>query len=142
MNEDKAFLGRGWSFPPTFQRSGDGSGVAMVAGREDIDQSLEILLSTSLGERVLQSRYGCNLSDYQFEAMDTAFVGLLRDMVHTAILYHEPRIDVDKITVTDDSSPLALSGMVLIEVSYRIRATNSRFNFVYPFYRTEGVSPI
>ena len=29
-------------------------------------------------------------------------------------------------------------GKVLIQVSYRVRATNSRFNLVYPFYLDEG----
>ncbi len=138
MTQEKDFLGTGWSFPPSFARRG---GVTLVSGREDIDQSLAILLSTTLGERVLQPRYGCNLSEYQFEAMDAAFVGLLRDLVSTAILYHEARIDVDHIEVTDDSSRFAIDGKVVITVAYRIRATNSRFNFVYDFYRTEGVTP-
>ncbi|MGB3800359.1 MAG: GPW/gp25 family protein [Lewinella sp.] len=138
MIQEKDFLGTGWSFPPSFARRG---GVALVSGREDIDQSLQILLSTTLGERVLQPRYGCNLSEYQFEAMDAAFVGLLRDLVSSAILYHEARIDVENVEVTDDSSFVAIEGKVVITVTYRIRATNSRFNFVYDFYRTEGVTP-
>ncbi|NJB86800.1 hypothetical protein GGR26_002577 [Lewinella marina] len=138
MSQEKDFLGTGWSFPPSFARRG---GVALVSGREDIEQSLGILLSTTLGERVLQPRYGCNLSEYQFEAMDAAFVGLLRDLVSTAILYHEARIDVEDVRVTDDSSQFAIEGKVIITVTYRIRATNSRFNFVYDFYRTEGATP-
>lgn len=137
MTQEKDFLGTGWSFPPSFARRG---GVALVSGREDIDQSLRILLSTTLGERVQQPRYGCNLSEYQFEAMDAAFVGLLRDLVTTAILYHEARIDVEEVDVTDDASQFAIEGKVIITVTYRIRATNSRFNFVYDFYRTEGVT--
>ena len=64
MPEEKAFLGRGWAFPPTFEKvtsPGDGTTdgrVAMVSQEEDINQSLHILLSTSLGERVLQPEYG------------------------------------------------------------------------------------
>lgn len=136
MNHEKDFLGTGWSFPPAFGRDGS---VAMVSGREDIEQSLGILLSTTLGERVLQPKYGCNLSAYQFAEMDASFVGLLRDMVETAILYHEPRIRTESVEVSDDTD--SLEGKVVLTVTYRIRATNSRFNFVYDFYRTEGVNP-
>lgn len=136
MNQEKDFLGTGWSFPPAFERGG---GAAMVSAREDIEQSLGILLSTSLGERVLQPTYGCNLTDYQFAEMDASFVGLLRDMIATAILYHEPRIRVEQIEVDDDTS--SLEGKVVLTITYHIRATNSRFNFVYDFYRTEGVAP-
>jgi len=28
--------------------------------------------------------------------------------------------------------------VVLIEVKYRVKKTNSRFNFVYPFYKLQG----
>jgi len=31
-----------------------------------------------------------------------------------------------------------LEGVVLISIIYRVRTTNSRFNFVYPFYKQEG----
>ena len=31
-----------------------------------------------------------------------------------------------------------LEGIVLIEVTYRVRSTNTRYNFVYPFYKIEG----
>jgi len=132
------FLGRGWSFPPTF-RSGD-AGVDMVSGREDIEQSLGILLSTSLGERVLQPGYGCNLADYQFDPINSSFIGLVRDVVETAILYHEPRIRTERVSISGDNTQAAIEGKVLIEVDYRIRATNSRYNFVFDFYLQEGVN--
>ena len=138
MAEKKDFLGRGWAFPPSFnRRSGE---TAMVEARQDIDQSLEILLSTSLGERIMQAEYGCNLKDFQFEPVNASFVGLLKDMVSNAILYYEPRIKVETITVTSDTGQEAIEGKVLISVDYLIRATNSRFNFVYDFYTNEGLS--
>lgn len=135
MKGEQDFLGRGWSFPPQF--GADEAGVRMVAGKEDIEQSLHILLSTSLGERVQRPKYGCNLTDYQFEAINASFIGLLRDMVDTAILYHEPRIRVDRISV-DSAAEQALEGKVLISIDYRVRTSNSRYNFVYDFYLNEG----
>lgn len=136
MFERQKFLGRGWSFPPTFSRRADGnSGVDMVEAKEDIDQSLGILLSTSLGERVMQPTYGCNLIDYQFEPLNASLIGQLRDLIANAILYHEPRIRVQKIDISEAD---ALSGKLLIEVEYTVRTSNSRFNYVYDFYLKES----
>lgn len=134
MLERQKFLGRGWAFPPQFSRKGNNSGAEMVEAKEDIDQSLEILLSTSLGERVMQPTYGCNLKDYQFEPMNAALVGRLRDLIANAILYHEPRIRLEKLTVSEAD---VLAGKLMIEVEYTIRTTNSRYNYVYDFYLKE-----
>lgn len=138
--EEQSFLGRGWSFPPTFvldTYNSNGS-LNMVAGKEDIDQSLEILLSTSLGERVLQPRYGCNLKDYQFEAINSNLIGFLRDLISTAILYHEPRIELENLEISEGDDLDVIEGKLLISIDYIIRETNSRFNYVYPFFINEG----
>ncbi len=127
------FLGRGWGFPPTFDQS-TGS-VGMLEREEDIASSLEILLSTALGERVMLPSYGCNLEELLFENLNTTTKTVIADLIETAILYHEPRIDVEKITLDPYRE---LEGIVLIEITYRVRSTNSRFNFVFPFYKQEG----
>ena len=140
MLESEKFLGRGWAFPPTFRRTETGtSGVELVEAREDIDQSLHILLSTSLGERIMRPDYGCNLSDFQFEPLNASVVGFIRDMVSTAMIYNEPRIQVDRIEVRQPIGQDALEGKLQIGVDYTIRTTNSRFNFVFDFYVNEGI---
>lgn len=127
------FLGRGWSFPPSFMR--DRASVEMLEEEADIASSLEILLGTAQGERILQPHYGCNLDELLFETLDTRMKTLMADKVESAILYNEPRIDLENVTLNDS---LELEGVILIEVAYRVRSTNSRFNFVYPYYRLEG----
>lgn len=146
MLETQKFLGRGWSFPPTFTRKvleNDKvvAEVAMVEAREDIEQSLDILLSTSLGERILQPKYGCNLRDFLFEPVNAAFVGRVRDLIASAILYYEPRIEVTNIEISPSGAPEVLEGRVIIEIEYTIRATNSRFNYVYNYYKIEASNP-
>ena len=133
--DDRAFLGRGWSFPPAFDR-GVG-GVRMLEHEADIVSSLTILLSTAIGERIMVPQYGCNLDELVFENLDTRMRTLMADKVQSAILYHEPRIVLDSVRVEDDPDA-TLEGRVLIGVVYRVKSTNSRFNFVYPFYRQEG----
>lgn len=127
------FLGRGWTFPPQFEPTLQG--VVMAEREVDIAQSLQVLLTTSVGERIMEPRYGCNMEDLLFESLDTATLTLINDKINTAILYFEPRIDVQRMDV---NTARLSEGILLIEIDYIVRATNSRFNFVFPFYRTEG----
>jgi uncharacterized protein len=129
---DPSFLGRGWSFPPTFPR---GAAVEMVSGPHDIHQSLLILLSTRLGERVMVAEYGCDLWSLVFENVTTSLLTRIEDMVERAIILWEPRIRVDQVTTEVDYAEPAC---ILIDVAYTIRATNARSNFVYPFYLREA----
>ena len=139
-NENESFLGTGWSFPPTFNlKSGT---VEMVQNEEDIKQSLNILLSTSLGERVMQPGYGCNLSDYLFESLSSSVIGYIKDRVRNAILYYEPRIVLEKIEVNADAELELIEGHFTIMLEYSIPGTNSRFNYVYDYYRNEALKPV
>ncbi len=133
MKTFNSFLGTGWGFPPTFSK--DTLQVSMLSDEEDIQSSLEILLSTRQGERVMLHKYGCNLNEMVFEPMTTTFKTYIKDMIQTAILYYEPRIDVKKITLDDSRDA---EGVILVMIEYVVRSTNSRYNFVYPFYKNEG----
>lgn len=127
------FLGVGWSFPPSFDPALQT--VAMTEKEVDINRSLEILLTTRVGERVMQPKYGCNMDDMVFESLNTATLTFIKDKIQTAILYFEPRIDVTKINLNTDN---ILEGMLIVEIEYVVRGTNSRFNFVFPYYKIEG----
>lgn len=107
----------------------------MLDQEADIASSLEIILTTSIGERVMAPDFGCNLEDLLFESLDTTLKTLVADQIETALIYYEPRIDIEKISLDTDRD---LEGIVLIEVIYRVRSTNTRYNFVYPFYKAEG----
>ncbi len=136
----KSFLGTGWAFPPTFEK--DSGAVKLVSNEDDINESLNILLSTSLGERVMQPEYGCNLADYLFEPLSSSMIGFIKDRVEKAILIYEPRIIATKIEVTDDGSFDLIEGKFIISVEYIIPGTNSRFNYVYDYYKNEALKPI
>ena len=98
MSEQTLFLGRGWGFPPEFSKSTNS--VEMIADEEDVRSSLEILLCTSIGERIMQPAYGCDLKKLLFEPLDTGLKAYIEDLLTTAILYHEARIRLDEITLT------------------------------------------
>jgi phage baseplate assembly protein W len=136
MAVNKDFLGIGWSFPPTFDRLS--YTLDMVSDDNDIHESLWILFSTRLGERVMVPEYGTGLWKMVFRALTTTLMSQMKSMVKQAILNWEPRVDVDAVQVQPDSD---VAGLVLINVTYTVRKTNSRANFVYPFYLTEATIP-
>lgn len=133
MKTDQPFLGTGWGFPPTFDL--DLGEVKMTSGIEDIERSLHILLATKLGERIMVPNYGCNLEELLFEPLNLTVKTYIKELIKTAILYHEQRIDVKSILINSQNEH---NGEVLITIDFVIRATNSRGNVVFPFYKNEG----
>jgi phage baseplate assembly protein W len=135
-----SFLGTGWKFPPAFDP--DLASVLMVSDEQDIEESLNILLSTALGERVMQPKYGCDLQPYLFEALNANLIGFLKNRVYYSILFYESRINLISIDVTADSSTDSLEGRFRIMVTYTITQTNTRFNYVYDYFQNEALQPI
>jgi phage baseplate assembly protein W len=133
METNRSFLGRGWGFPPEFNKLT--KAVNMLEDEADIKSSLEILLSTRLGERVMVPNYGCNLDELLFKPLTLTLKTFVIDLIKTAILYYEPRIELNKIDIDPTNE---LEGELLINIDYTVRATNSRKNMVYPFYKEEG----
>jgi hypothetical protein len=132
---EPAFLGRGWSFPPTFDQIH--STVVMASGDVDIRESLHILLSTSLGERVMLATYGVDLISKVFTALTTTSANEIATMVTRAIIEWEPRVTVENVDVSD----AILDGWVAIAIDYVVRQTNARDNIVFPFYQVEATLP-
>ncbi|OYY71792.1 GPW/gp25 family protein [Sphingomonas sp. 28-63-12] len=129
------FLGRGWSFPPTFDRLTNS--VVMASAETDIRQALWIILSTALGERVMLATFGCDLLSKVFTTLTTTSANEIAAMVTRAIIDWEPRVEVNRVTVT----AAELSGWIDIDIEYTVRATNSRSNLVFPFYNMEATLP-
>jgi phage baseplate assembly protein W len=131
--DDAGFLGRGWSFPPAFDPN---TGVCMSTGERDIRESLQILLSTAVGERLLEPGYGCDLHRYVYEPLSASLQAEIEELVRSAILYYEPRIVLERVVVT----AVAIEGRLDLHLNYRIPATNTRHNLVFPYYLREAVT--
>jgi uncharacterized protein len=127
------FIGKGWSFPPSF--SLEKKSVHMVSDEIDIKQSLQILLTTELGERVMRSDFGCDISALLYENTTVTLFTKIRGIIKNAILLYEPRIELIAVYFGSDE---AETGVIHIETEYKIRATNTRKNYVFPFYLEEG----
>ena len=132
-NKDTSFLGRGWSFPPQF--TDGGRDVVMAAGPDDVQQSLEILFGTRLEERILQEDFGSGLHEFLFGEVNVGILNRMRNTIAEAVLYHEPRVEVNSVGVDVDGQ---IEGLLHITLDYTIPASNTRFNMVYPFYLQEA----
>lgn len=130
---ETAFLGTGWTFPPTFDRGQ--TTVVMAVGEADVRESLWVLFSTAPGERVMLPTYGCAIWRMVFRTLTTTATTEIADAVARAVLDWEPRVDLAGVAVAADPEQ---QGLVSITVDYVIRTTNTRDNLVYPFYLREG----
>lgn len=129
--DPKAFLGRGFAFPPAV----DGTGAfALAEYEEDIRQAIRIILDTDPGERVMRPDFGAGLRALLFEPINTGTIALCRHRVEQALILWEPRID--SIGVAVRAQPAR--GVLEVDVRYRVRRTNTFYNLVYPFYLQEG----
>src|SRR5262249_31905969 len=120
------FLGKGWEFP--IRRDRD-SGVAISYGEQSILNSIWIILATAPGERVMRPDFGCGVHRLVFAVNDAATLGQVTKEVRDALVRWEPRIDVLDV----DTEVKGRGEVLLINIHYRIRATNNFFNLVYPF---------
>lgn len=130
-NTNREYLGKGWSFPIRVNATG---GFSLSRYEQDVQEAIWIILSTARGERQMVPDFGCGIHDFVFAPNNTATQGNLAHSVRQALTQWEPRIDVLDVNVDGTSEP----NMMLIRVDYRIRANNSLYNLVYPFYLQEG----
>jgi uncharacterized protein len=127
----KAFLGVGWAFPvkPV------GGALQYAAYEEDVDQAIQIILLTEPGERPMLPEFGGGLRHFVFEPNSPATHRAIEREVKSALIDWEARIDVENVAVTPDS---VQPNLLFINVDYKVRATNSFYNRVYPFYLLES----
>ncbi len=128
----KKFLGRGWSFPIDVDADGR---VTYSAEERKIQESVLLILGTARGERVMRPDFGSRLHELVFATINSSTKSLVSMYTTEALVQWEPRIDVLRVGVRGDR---AGAGVLMIEVEYRVRSTNSIFNLVYPFYLNAG----
>lgn len=129
----KEFLGRGWKFPVMVDAT-TGT-IATSEYEQDIKESIWIILSTSKGERVMRPDFGCGIHDLVFAPINTITTNLVENTVREALTLWEPRIELIKVEASTEGAD---EGKLPVSIDYRVRATNNRFNLVYPFYLKEG----
>ena len=123
-----SFLGRGWNFPVSPDERKHN--LEYTGGPEKVRQSIEIILDTEPGERIMRPSFGCGLRRYLMKPNTSATRALIQREVGISLRAWEPRIDVQSIEVTPGDDP----SLVLIEIFYVHKRDGRKGNFVYPFY--------
>ena len=125
-------IGQGWRFPIKVNAKG---GLDWSTGPSRIQDAIWIVLSTSLGERLMRPEFGAGIKDYVFESNSPVVQAQLETAIRKALTRWEPRIDLVTVRAAASADQVSL---VLISIDYQIRDTNELFNMVYPFYLQEG----
>jgi hypothetical protein len=132
-NSVKAFLGTGWKFPVGIDKA---TGRIQMSSNEDsIRESIRIIIGTRKGELPMHPDFGCGIQEYAFETADYTTLYAMKTEVEHALIRWEPRITDVYARVSDEQID---EGVLMIDVSYVVRATNNQYNLVYPFYISEG----
>jgi uncharacterized protein len=135
-------LGTGWYFPVVREGlPGDAASprakVAMASDELSVRQSIEIILSTRKGERAMRPDFGCDLGRLLFAPNNVTTQALAAFEVGEALRAWEPRVEVLDVSATAGGDN---GEQLLIDIDYRVRSTDNRFNLVYPFYLDRGLS--
>lgn len=108
-------MSAGWEFPVRI--SGEHGRVAISRDKENIRQSVKIILLTEPGERLLHQEFGTKLHQFLFESMDSQTEEMIRREVCHALYRWETRItDIEVMPDTEHHR----QGELRINVSYRI----------------------
>lgn len=129
----KKFLGRGWKFP--VEINSEKQCIAEAEYEDSIHQAIWIILSTAKGERVMRPGFGCGIHDLVFAVNNASTIGAAKFEVKESLRIWEPRIEVLNV---DAAASGKYGEELLINVLYRVRTTDNRFNLVYPFYLQRG----
>ena len=121
-------IGSGLAFPLQVDRRG---GIALARDETDIEQAIELILSTAPGERPMRPEFGCGVHDFVFDSIDASTVAKMEDAIRDALDHWEPRVVVESVEFNLDE---VADGRLIIDIGYRVRATNTMRNLVYPFY--------
>jgi phage baseplate assembly protein W len=135
VDPSRDFLASGWSFP---LRPIDGR-LEYIAGEANVDQSVELLLRTEFGERVMRPDFGTAASELLFESDRDQELHRLETTLTDALRQWEPRVEVETVVATRSASEQAT---VVVTAAYRIRQTNTRRSVTFPYYLDHpGVLP-
>ena len=81
-----------------------------------VKQSVRNILLTNKGEKPFNPNFGCNLRGYLFELFTPSLAAALREAIRYNLTNYEPRIEIQNISVVDNSDNNALQ----VTVDYSI----------------------
>lgn len=124
----KNVLGSGWRFPLATDERG---GIATAAYEQKIRESIQVIVGTAKGERMMRPDFGCAIHDFVFSVIDTSTLTMIKSAVREAVIRWEPRVELLEVEAAGEA---VADGVLAVRILYRVRSTNTEANLVYPFY--------
>ncbi len=123
-------LGCGWAFPVERAPRGTAA-LALSADEATVREAIVLILATRKGERAMRPDFGCNLDQLLFAPNNGATQASAAFEVREALLAWEPRIELLHVAARAGGDH---GEVLLVDIDYRVRSTDNRYNLVYPFY--------
>jgi hypothetical protein len=129
-------IGTGIDFPFRYVSGNTVGKIIESNAGERIKDSMHLILSTRIGERMFNPEFGSRLPELVFEPNDDILKSLLRIYTVEALRRWEKRIDIVNVVMIDNYNDDR--SMVGIYIEYVIRNSHIKGSYVYPFVR-EGM---
>lgn len=120
-------IGKGWSFPFKFSRTG---GVERAKGIDLIKMSISQIVLTRVGSRTPNREFGTPLKDLVFAPIQPDLVMVIQHFVVEAIARWEKRVEVRSVQVELANRD---RGILEISCAFVVRQTQQEGNMVIPF---------
>ncbi len=128
MPSGKDFLGKGMKFPPQINPA---TGRFVTSSEEEsVRESIYLILMTQQTERPLRPAFGSNIMSYTFMDINMGQLNMVARTIREQIMAQEPRISDVRVGMEQGNQ----RGLVLFNVEYTITSTNTKDNYVFPFY--------
>jgi len=126
MNSSLDFLGKGVSLDFGLDSKGE---IKLSSYERSVEESIDIILSTKIGERIYNYKFGCKIHDLMFEPNNVRTQSLAARYVKESLDMFEPRIDLKHVeAISQDEKSLN------VNITYMLIESNKEYNLVYPFY--------
>ncbi|OLP20222.1 baseplate protein [Leptolyngbya sp. 'hensonii'] len=128
MNQlpSRSYLGTGLGFPLQVNVRGN---LQFSSGEQNVEESIRIILGTTIGERASRPDFGSLLANLTFAPMNTDTLVMLCMAVEDALIRWEPRIILDDV----QAEPDPVRGRVDLTIQYHYVDSYDPRTMVFPF---------
>lgn len=126
MKNNVDFLGKGIALDFGVDSNG---GICFSSYEKSVEESIDIILSTHIGERIYNYNFGCKIHELMFEPNNIRTQVLAARYVKEALENFEHRIIITDIEAYSENEK-----SLNINITYVLIESNKEYNLVYPFY--------
>lgn len=128
-------IGRGVAFGLGLSSSGQ---VAFSTGAQNVAESLQLILATQPGERLMRPSFGAGLSRFLFEPNTPATHREITERITRAVARSEPRVRLESVDVAAHPQH---RDTATVDITYRLVATGEQSTLQLDVAVAQGANP-